>query len=66
MDKQKAIDLLGGSVSSAAAALGVSYEAVHKWPEVLPERIAQRVMGAYAKDKLPELASTSPAQPEAS
>lgn len=57
MHKQKALELLGGTVSSAAAALGVSYEAVHKWPDVLPNRIAERVMGVYAKDKLPELAT---------
>lgn len=56
MLKTKAIELLGGSVSAAAKALGVSYQAVDKWPDVLPPRIAERVMGVYARDKLPELA----------
>ena len=56
MLKSKAIELLGGSVSAAAKALGVSYQAVDKWPDALPPRIAERVMGVYARDKLPELA----------
>ena len=46
MKKQTAIELLGGSVSSAAKTLGVSYQAVLKWPDVLPQRITQRVVGA--------------------
>lgn len=46
MDKQKAIELLGGSVSAAASAIGVSYHAVAKWPDVLPRRIADRVEAA--------------------
>lgn len=46
MEKQTAIELLGGSVSEAAKALGVSYQAVLKWPDVLPIRISQRVLGA--------------------
>lgn len=46
MNKQTAIDLLGGSVSNAARTLGVTYQAVLKWPDVLPQRITQRVIGA--------------------
>ncbi len=46
MDKQKAIELLGGTVTAAAAAVGVSYHAVAKWPDVLPRRIADRVEAA--------------------
>lgn len=57
MQKQKAIQLLGGSVSKAAEAMGVTYQAVSGWPDELPARIAERVMGVYAKDKLPELAT---------
>ena len=63
MLKTKAIELLGGSVSAAAKALGVSYQAVDKWPDELPPRIAERVMGVYARDKLPELAEASQARP---
>lgn len=55
MLKTKAIELLGGTVSAAAKAMGVSYQAVDKWPDELPPRIAERVMGVYARDKLPEL-----------
>ena len=46
MNKQKAIELLGGSVTAAAAAVGVSYHAIAKWPDVLPRRIADRVEAA--------------------
>lgn len=46
MLKQKAIELLGGTVSTAAEAIGISYQAVDKWPEVLPPRIADRVVAA--------------------
>ena len=59
MDKAKAIELLGGTVAAAAKAMGVSYQAVDKWPDELPPRIAERVMGVYARDKLPELATVS-------
>lgn len=63
MRKEKAIELLGGSVAAAARALNVSYQAVDKWPDELSPRVAERVIGAYAKDKLPEL-SCAEAPPE--
>jgi hypothetical protein len=53
MEKAKAIELLGGSVSSAAAAIGISYQAVDKWPDRLPERISDRVLAALARRHLP-------------
>lgn len=46
MHKAEAIKLLGGSVSAAAGAIGVSYQAIGKWPDVLPARIADRVQAA--------------------
>ena len=46
MTKTEAIALLGGSIPAAAAAVGVTYQAVDKWPEVLPQRIADRVQAA--------------------
>lgn len=46
MLKTEAIRLLGGSIPSAAEAIGVSYQAVDKWPETLPSRIADRVQAA--------------------
>ena len=46
MLKAQAIKSLGGTVGSAAEAVGVSYQAVDKWPEILPPRIADRVQAA--------------------
>lgn len=46
MRKSEAIELLGGTVSAAADAVGVSYQAIGKWPEELPARIADRVQAA--------------------
>lgn len=46
MHKSEAIELLDGSVSAAADAIGVSYQAIGKWPEELPARIADRVQAA--------------------
>lgn len=46
MTKEEAIRRLGGSIASAAKAIGISYQAVHKWPEELPPRIADRVIAA--------------------
>lgn len=55
MTKQQAIDLLGGSATAAAAELGVTRQAVEKWPDVLPLRIADRVRGAWARKQVPNL-----------
>jgi len=49
MHKSHAIQLLGGSIESSAKAIGISYQAVSKWPDVLPPRIADRVIAAYAR-----------------
>lgn len=46
MLKQQAIALLGGSVTTAATAIGVSYQAVDKWPEVLTAKLVDRVQAA--------------------
>lgn len=53
MRKAKAIELLGGSVAAAAKKCRVSYQAVGKWPDPLPDRIADRVLAALARDRLP-------------
>ena len=56
MLKQKAIELLGGTVTAAASAIGVTYQAVDKWPDVLPDRIADRVVAVLARKHLaPEM-----------
>lgn len=49
MLKSQAIELLGGTTASAAAAVGVSYQAVDKWPKVLPDRIEDRVIAACVR-----------------
>lgn len=46
MNKAEAIQQLGGSIPAAAKAIGVSYQAVNQWPEVLPSRIVDRVQAA--------------------
>lgn len=46
MKKQEAIELLGGNVTAAAKAVGVTYQAVDKWPEILSDRIRDRVEAA--------------------
>lgn len=52
MLKTRAIELLGGTVSEAAKQVGVTYQAVVKWPDVLPPRIADRVLAALARKHL--------------
>ena len=46
MKKDEAIHQLGGSITAAAKAIGVTYQAVNQWPEVLPQRIVDRVQAA--------------------
>lgn len=46
MLKTEALRLLGGSIPAAAEAVGVTYQAVDKWPATLPPRIADRVQAA--------------------
>jgi hypothetical protein len=46
MLKTKAIELLGGTIPAAAKAIGVSYQAIDKWPDELPDRIVDRVQAA--------------------
>ncbi len=64
MLKQKAIELLGGTTSAAADAIGVSYQAIDKWPDQLPGRIVDRVIAACVRSGItvpPELLA-KPAQ----
>lgn len=53
MLKSQAIELLGGTVTAAAASINVSYQAVDKWPDELPRRIEDRVLAALARKHLP-------------
>lgn len=51
MLKAQAIQLLGGSVTAAADAVGITPQAISQWPETLPPRIADRVQAALARMK---------------
>lgn len=46
MRKDEAIAVLGGTISAAADAIGVSYQAIVKWPDELPPRLRDRVQAA--------------------
>lgn len=49
MFKDEAIGLLGGTAAAAAELMGVTYQAVNKWPDLLPSRISDRVLGVCAR-----------------
>ena len=50
MNKQLAIELLGGTPKKAAAAMGYrSIQAVYLWPPVLPQATADRVRGVLSR-----------------
>lgn len=53
MDKTIAIKLLGGTATSAAIAIGITRQAVDKWPDPLPAAISDRVQAALARRRLP-------------
>lgn len=44
--KKEAIALLGGTLESAAKAVGVTKQAVSQWPDPLTSKIADRVLAA--------------------
>lgn len=54
MQKLQAIELLGGTVTAAARAIGCSKQAVGQWPDILPARIVDRVLAVQARRHLPE------------
>jgi|JI10StandDraft_1071094.scaffolds.fasta_scaffold253291_2 hypothetical protein len=50
MEKQKAIEMLGGTAIKASRAMGYkSRHAIYMWPEKLPQSVADRVNGALAR-----------------
>lgn len=59
MLKTHAIELLGGTVTSAADAIGVSYQAIVKWPAELPPRIVDRVQAALYRKQQAEAIATA-------
>lgn len=62
MEKAHAIKVLGGTVAEAARAIGISSSAVTQWPDVLPDRIADRVLAALARRHLPKDLIQPPAE----
>lgn len=52
MKKSTAIKQLGGTGTAAAQALGISRQAVSKWPDPLPLKVEQRVREAIAARKV--------------
>ena len=53
MEKKRAIELLGGSVGSAAKAIGINSQAISQWPDTLPPRLIDRVIAALAREGKP-------------
>lgn len=54
MRKSTAFVLLGPAVKDVADAVGCSGSAVRQWPELLPRRIADRVLAAWARKNMPD------------
>lgn len=52
MLKTRAIELLGGSVSAASKAIGITYQAVDKWPDILTPALRDRVQAALYRQHL--------------
>lgn len=46
MFKHQALQLLGGSVTSAASAIGISTQAISQWPNVLTKNNVDSVLAA--------------------
>jgi predicted transcriptional regulator len=53
MKKSRAIELLGGTVTAAADAMGVTSSAVSQWPDELTHDMENRVLAALARRHLP-------------
>lgn len=49
MTKKQAIKHLGGTVQLAALAIGISDKAIYKWPDVLSDKLRDRVEAAMAR-----------------
>jgi len=57
--KTQALAMLGGSAKTAAHAIGCTVQAVHKWPDVLSARIADRVIAAQTRLQKPRKRKTA-------
>ena len=49
MLKTEAISLFGGTITALADAVRVTYQAIDKWPDELPERLVDRVIAACVR-----------------
>lgn len=55
MEKQTAINLLGGTAKLAAEAMGYkSRHAIYMWPDILKKSVAERVLGIAGKKRKPK------------
>jgi DNA-binding transcriptional regulator YdaS (Cro superfamily) len=62
MKKSEAFELLSCSLTELAELVGVTPSAVSQWPEVLTDRLADRVLAVLARRHLsPELVGEPPA-----
>lgn len=57
MLKTEAIQMLGGTPTATAEAIGITPQAVNDWPDVLSARISDRVYAALARKKAAEEAA---------
>lgn len=52
MDKQTAIQLLGGTHAKAAASMGYkAVQTIYAWPDDLPQSMQDRIAGVLARTK---------------
>ena len=51
MEKKKVIELFDG-VASLAEKMGVSRHAIYMWPDVLPQTVADRVVGVCMRNNI--------------
>lgn len=57
MEKKTAVSIFG-TQAAMARALGITPQAVHQWPDPLPQSYVDRVVGAAIRmGKLPQLLS---------
>ncbi|MDD0814266.1 hypothetical protein PSQ39_06450 [Curvibacter sp. HBC28] len=59
MKKIEAIELLGGTMADAARAIGISHQSVQKWPDVLSNRIRDRVHAVLYRQSVAAKAAPS-------
>ena len=63
MDKQDAINLLGGTPKKAAEAMGYkSIQAIYLWPDVLGQSMVDKINGAASRLKLKPKKPAKPSQ----